>query len=330
MSVQGTRVVVSLYAPETVWSGSFNELEVHRSKDGVDGLYEQLTAPTRRRARLPKSAGDLPSSPVTGKGAALSGKRLSLLLNEITPINITFSGVDPITRASAAIQIAAGSSGKLTSYVDDDGALVVQTVAQDNVTVLRVLQCDAAPLLGLSYDGPDSYAYGKDANVPLISGATLYVFDDAHGDGNAWYKFRYRNSTNNTVSEFQTPKSAAQLPPAGEFVVGYVVLKDEAGRPLANREVIVQVMEDPAKGIAYVTRAWLTDENGKASGPLRREINVVLNIPGTRLNRRILTPADTAVVEFDMLSAGVGEEDAFSVVPAAPANAAVRSFLWPT
>ena len=151
MDYVGQVITLELRAVESDWRGTFDRLEVWRSRSGPDGLYEELTAPDWRTARLPKSGGDLPDVQPYGKAVIISGKTLLLTLDEIRTISLPITGTDPLTFRAVAAQLI---NPLIPSYVDMDGRLVVQSAEPGNKAILRVVPTDAATLLDLptSYD----------------------------------------------------------------------------------------------------------------------------------------------------------------------------------
>ena len=98
-------VRLSIIVSEADWVGLFDQIQVFRSLDGPDGPFEELTATSWSPARLPKTAGDQPSSPVTGASVNIVGEELELSIDLGLPLTITFSGSNPLTLAAVAAQI---------------------------------------------------------------------------------------------------------------------------------------------------------------------------------------------------------------------------------
>lgn len=319
-------VVVPLLASESYWGGTdFTHLSVFRSKGGPDGIYDELTKETAEPAVVPPNYAE---EAYAGPSKALSGKKLKFILNEATTYEITFTGSDPLEDSDIIAQIESGSSSAVTAFPTVDGKYALETVATGNNVVLRVLESEAAPLLGLSYDGGDSFGYGKSARILLVSGTDLYSFSDARGETDAWYKFQYVDPVNNIVSAFSSTRRADQFP-VGSTCIGTMFLSDEAGRPVPNAEVILYIADNASAHTPHRTRSYFTDATGNLSIPLVRGLAVEVHVVTTRLVRKITVPSDTAITTFDMLGA-YGTGDSYDVAPAPALDTAIRSFLWPT
>jgi len=319
-TVTGQVITLSLQAATADWLGSFDQMEVWKSTSGPAGPYMEMTAASWEPPTFPSDLyGVAPPSPsVTGQLAPITGLVLSLLLDETTEIDITFTG-GSITYASAAAQIQTQSNQSLVSFVWTDGRLVLQGKEPGNNAILRVLGGDAAPLLGLPTTIPSSAAYGKDARINLTSGQSAYQYTDYHGDPSYYYKTRYRQASTNTVSNFSNPFSAFR-PQAVDptiQVLGTVDIVDAQGRPVQNREVSVSTRFGGVvvSSLAVVPRdiRALTDENGHAEFMLLRGLQISVSIAGTQLVRDITVPTDQTVTTFGLLDPGVGCNDVFVV-----------------
>jgi hypothetical protein len=303
----------------TSWEGTFDRLEVWRSRGVEQGPYEPLHGATFTPARLPRGSGGPPSPAQTGPGAALNGKTLELLIDEVTPLTITFSGSDPITFAQAVTQILAQGENLVTAYVLD-GALVVQTVQGGLRAVLRVTGGEAAPILGLATAEPDSLAFGLDARIVLRHGVENYGLVDPNGSADFFYKARFYNSTSNLASQFSPPFHGS--PPVGLAPASlcrcYVDLVDQSGMPAANMEVLVhnQFSGSVAEGkfvVAGGSQQLLTDARGHAEIFLVRGAKITVTIGGTALARDVLVPTDPAVQSLNLLVSDNGTDDLFTV-----------------
>ena len=297
----------------------FDQIEVWRSRTSVNGPYEELTAATWRPARIPKTAGDVPSAPVVGPSFYLATELLQLRVNENTNIDITFSGPNPVTASGAAAQLNGVSAGRLHAYVDATGTFVLETTEPGTTAMLRVVGGGAAALLGLPMDEPDSFAYGKDPRISLDVGTEEYTITDTHGSSEYFYKTRFRNRLTGALSAFSQPYSTGQVlgVTAASVVVGYVDLVDLGGKPLANRSVSIYNMFQPGlvegKFVASGQEDRLTDVVGHVEFTLVRGTAIRVAIAGTDISRGITVPTDTAVKRFNLLSPSVGTDDAFVV-----------------
>lgn len=313
-------IQLQVLVKEEDWVGLFDQVEVWRSRDTVSGPYEELTAEKWMRARIPKTAGDAPSTPVAGAFVVASGKTLQLKVNETDDLVVTITGVDPLTYGQVATQVTAQGQLRVRAYVASDGTFVVETTEPGTGAILRVVGGDVAALVGLPMTEPEGLAYGRDARLALKRGVEEYLFTDVRGSTAYFYKTRFRNRITQAVSEFSHPFSVGQaLGISSENIVcGYVDLVDVSGRPLAYRMVSVhnrfqgELVEN--KFIAGRDETKLTDTCGHASFTLVRGCTATVAISGTDVARDILVPTDPTVKTFNLLDPDVGTgEDVFKV-----------------
>jgi hypothetical protein len=313
-------VQLQIVLSDTDFAGLFDQLEVWRSRDTSSGPYEELTADSWTAARIPKDAGDQPASPVTGASAVLVGVELALKLDEKDDLSIVFTGSNPLTYAQAATQITDQSLGKLRSYVDADGVLVIETTEAGTGAALRILESDAAPLLGLPLDEPESLAFGHDARLSLKSGTASYTFTDRHGSSDYFYKTRFRSRTAQGFSEFSQPFHLGKAPgvSASNTACGQLQLVGQDGQPLGNVEVTVSnsFKGDLVEGrlVAGGSLRRLTDANGQVEFFLVRGLRATVAISGTSIVRDIVVPTDPNILVFPLLGAKVSPvDDVFKV-----------------
>jgi hypothetical protein len=318
-TVVGQVVQLSFSAPQASWQGLFDRLEVWRAPS-VDGPYVELTAPVWTGARIPGDLlGSPPLSPPTGPGVILVGKKLSVLINEQTQVDVTFTGTDPLTYSVASSQITAQGEGIISSFIAADGRVVIQTFAPGNSTILRVLPTDAAALLGLPTTEPACVNYGKDARLQLVQGVDAYSFTDAHGDPSYFYKARLDNSFNGNLSAFSTPFPAQTtgVLDGSALILGTVDIVDMQGRPVQNREVSLFTKFTGLVAGGFVVTPTdlrkLTDSNGHVEFPLLRGTTVVVSVAGTQLQRDVTVPTDPTLTSFNLLDPTVGTDDVFTV-----------------
>jgi hypothetical protein len=313
-------VQLQILVKDEDWAGLFNQIEVWRSRDTVSGPYEELTADSWKRARIPKTAGDEPSSPVDGASVIISGEVLQFLVNEQDTYVVTISGVDPLTFAEVAAQVVAQGQGRLDSYVDSNGVFVVETTEPGTGAILRVEETDGAAVLALPTSEPECLAYGRDARISLKTGTEEYLFTDVRGDSTYWYKTRFRNKLTQAVSEFSQPYSVGQALgiSRANIVCGQLDLVGLDGKPVAYREVSVypsnlgELIED--KLVVGPSQLRATDSNGHVEFLLVRGSTVTVAISGTSIVRDIEVPTDATVSVFGLLEASVGPVDDVFVV----------------
>lgn len=319
------RFQLDFFVSTRSWQGLFDRIEVWRSRATPEGPYEPLHGDSWSPAVLPPGAPPLPAgAPETGPPVALEGTALTLLINEEVPVTITFVGSNPFTFGEAATQIEEQSNGLLTAYVAG-AVLVVQTVEVGAKVVLRCTGGDAAPLLGLATQEPNSVAFGLDARIVLVAGQEQYGFVDANGSPQYYYRARFFNSFTRTVSQYSDPFQgavASGLSPTA-LCRGYVRLVDVTGAPMANQEVLIYNAFNGTliEGAAVVgsSQKVLTDEHGHAEVLLARGSLVTVSIGGTPLARDVTVPTDTTVPSINLLSSANGENDVFTVqVPNIP------------
>jgi hypothetical protein len=267
------------------WETDFDVLEVWRSTMTEAGPFEELTAAGPLPARVPASGGDRPAFLEAGPTVRLVGRDLDLLLDETQPLKITFVGVDPLTFAEAAAQIALAHQSRLRSWVNE-GRLILETVWAGARASLRVVGGDAAPLLRLPTQEPLALATGRDPRIPLVRGVERYVFDDPNGDKTYTYKTRFRNSLTEVRSALSLPVVRATGVDARDVVRGFVRLADTGGRPLAAHRVLVDntFKGNAASGFLIVggPQSALTDDEGYVEFRLVRGLAITVAIVGTR------------------------------------------------
>ena len=305
----GEPLKIDVLVTDSMWVGLFDRLEFHRSRDGSGGPYSEMTA-----AGITPAVLSFLSRPYV-----VNTKVLSLQINESQQVDVTFSGADPIAAATIASQIQAQSSGLLTGAVSG-GLIKISTVqAGANITI-RVLSSHAAGVFGLATEEPDSVVFGKNARLTLIQGQNAYSFTDPHGSSDFYYKMRFSNSFNNTVSEFSDPFQAKGVTTLeqSDLITGTIDLVDLSGRAASNVRVLVHNRFNPAlidgKAVASSELQALTDENGHAEFVLARGASVTVAIAGTTIARDITVPTDPALSSFNMLDPSVGGQDVFKVV----------------
>jgi hypothetical protein len=310
-------IVLSLFAKTSSWVGLFDRIEVWRSRDTSEGPYEELTAETWAPAQIPKDGGL--SSSGTGPKVNIVDKTLQLLVGERSLISVVFTGVDPLNTSDAATQIQAASRGLLTAFVDATGRLVIQTVGPGASASLRIVGGEAAPLLRLPTQLPDSLSFGRDPRIRLLLQEEAYSFSDGQGLSRYFYKARYRNSFTDTVSEFTPAFSgdAAVGVAMGNLIRGTLDLVDSTGAPLRNREVRIKnefngtLVQDAT--VAGTALSKFTDTNGHAEFLLVRGMSITVAIAGTSLVRDVVVPTDPALDSFSLLDPNIGSNDVFKV-----------------
>ena len=303
------------------WLGTFDRIEVERSRGLSTGPFEPLTADTWEAARIPKDGGDAAASPPTGPTLAIVGDTLELRVNEQDDYTVTFTDPGPgvLTQAEAVSQINTALPQVVQAWIDSDATIVLATYEAGTGAALRVVGGDAAPKLGLPTTEPDSISFGKAAKLALVPGKERYTFVDIRGATEYFYRTRFFSTVNNTASEYSHPQLSTQFSgvDAGNLVCGQVRLSRMNGQPLSG----VQVRVINRSGL-HETEGWLvagrqlqaiTDDGGLASFTLIRGMQVDVAIDGTSLVRTLTVPTDPEEGVFNLLDPALGPDDYFRV-----------------
>lgn len=319
-------VNLEILVKDSDWLDTFNKIEVWRSRSTPSGPYEELTSYAWLPARLPKDGGVRPVIVVAGPLVNIVGKKLEFLLKEKDKVSVVFTGVDPLTFYQVATQITAQSSGLLTAYVDNDAHLVVETLEPGTGAVLRVLVSDAASILALPLQEPDTIVFGKSARIALAQGTNVYNFSDISGSTEYFYKTRFINSSTVAVSEYSLPFGFGQVLGVSpqSLVSGFLDLATADGKPVIGRRVTLSLSFNgtivDGKLLAGVALSQITDTAGHVEFNLVRGAKYDLAISGLNLVKTITVPTDPAVVSFPLVDPDFSEQqDYFRVrVPQIP------------
>ncbi len=303
------------------WLGTFDSIEVERSRGLSTGPFEPLTAPTWKSARVPETGGDEPTVPAVSGTYDVVGDELLLRVNEIDDYTVTFTDPGPgfLTLHEAAAQITTDLPQIVRAWVDEDSNLVLETYEPGTGACLRVVGGDAAPKLGLPTVEPDSLAYGKAAKIALQAGKERYTFTDIRGSTEYFYRTRFHGSANNVASEYSQPQPSTQSIGLGaeNLVCGQVSLVRLDGRPLCGVNVRVYGQDKLVEvGDRLVTGRQLqavSDADGIAQFTLVRGMEVTVAIDGTALVRDITVPEDIEEGVFNLLDPSLGPDDYFRV-----------------
>ncbi len=313
------------------WENQFDFLELWRSELGEGGPYHALMGNTWAPAKMPFDAGDPPYPPEAGPSVALVDRELEVVVNDEHTFIITFTGTNPLTYNQAAVQITAGSLSKVVAYVLG-GKLILQSTEAGASTFFRV-GGDAAPLLGLPAQAPLNTATGIDARLALNYGVTSYAYTDKRSDKSYFYKARFYNSSDHSVSEFGAPFNNEAIAgiSGANLVRGFVDFVDMGGVARANQEVLVYTKTDGRviEGAVLVPSAptrLLSDKNGHVELMLVRGSKVTIALAGTDVVRDIDVPTDVNVTAFNLLDPTRGRNDLFKVQVKEMDFAARRNF----
>jgi hypothetical protein len=306
-------VQLTLRFVETDWLGLYDRVEVYRSRLTDKGPFEELTGTYWMGAELQSDAEA--SAP---QFAPLVGKTLNLLVQERHEVAVTFTGVDPLGASAIAMKLETAGNGLYTA-TEDDGVFSLLTAQPGAEASIRVVGGDAAPILGFSTLEPGAIAFGKNPRIPLVEGTTAYSFLDPHGDRSYFYRTRFRNSQTDAVSEYSdtfSGKSTTGVDPS-QLVLAFLDLVDGAGRPLANRNVLIhyvtQYLEVSGKNVIGSDEKKTTDENGRVEFYAVRGVKLRVAIAGTNIVREVTAPTDAAVETFSLFDGTYGTDDVFVV-----------------
>lgn len=312
-------VRLDIAVDEAAWKDQFDSLELWRSRLSEGGPYEPLMGDGWSAARIPAVQGDPPSPTQNGPSVSVVGKSLELLIDEKDALSVTFTGSNPITFAQAASQITNASAGKLRSFVLN-GHLIIETQTAGASVSLRVVGGEAAPLLQLPTSEPESVAFGLDARLALVHGVPSYTYTDKNSSKEYFYKARFYNSVDKTVSEFGAPFTGNFIAgvSAAYVVTGFVDFVDMNGAARANQELLIYTRADgtiiDGKTVvpSEATRL-LSDNDGHIELSLIRGTKITVAVAGTDLVRDIDVPTDPAVTSFNLLDPTKGKNDLFKV-----------------
>lgn len=306
---------LSFRFPEAEWDGTYDRVEVWRSRLTNVGPFEEVTGASALPAIL--YAGGASAAP---QMAPIVGRTLELSVGAAeTAVTVTFTGTDPVSAASIAAQITAANPGLLLATVLGDGRISIATVDTGADAVLRVVGGESVPILGLSTTEPASVAFGHDPRITLVPGTERYDFIDPNGSQSFFYRTRFRDSVSNAVSEFSdtvSSKTNSSLE-ASSLVIGYATLIDGMGRPMVNRKVLIhfpnQYVTVSGKTVLAGSSEAETDDTGYVDFPLVRGLRFQMAIAGTQMARDLVAPTDVAVEDFDMFDPAYGTDDAWKV-----------------
>lgn len=291
------------------WEGLYDRLEIWRSVLGEGGPYEELSAASALPASISSAIGALTN---------IVGKVLNLQVDEETNITVTFSGTDPLSAAAIASQIDTAGSTYLNASITDD-RLLLETTATGGLHSLRVVGGDAAALLGLPLEEPDSLKYGQDVRPTLVHDTFLYSFTDYWSESTYFYKTRFLKVSSGLRSPFTDPVAATQklgVDPA-LVVIGYVQLLYPDGRPASSQEVTLFNSYDSTRiaggTIVGGPKQLITNSDGYVEFTLLRGLKFDIGIGGTSYIRRVTAPTLATVLKFDVFDPLYGEDDNFSV-----------------
>lgn len=316
-SIQGQQpptvevVALQIFLSSADFAGLYDSLEVWRSELGESGPYQELTAADAKAAEIPKSSAD--PSLLAGPTVPLAGKMLLLRVDEVKDVAILFSS--DMNYSAAAAQVWTQGLNCVTAFVSVAGEFVVASSEFGSLARLRILGGDAAPLLRLPLQEPDSLARGRDVRLALSDTQLQYSFVDWFGSRAYHYKTRFRNASTGVTSDYSQAfsKGPTLATQPSHLAIGELTILQPSGQPLVNQEVRLSFnavrVNQSGQFLSGNDLIQSTDAAGHVEFTLFRGIDLSVSVPGTSLFRNIRVPTDPAVERFDLLSADVGIDD---------------------
>lgn len=293
--------------------GLFDKLQIHRSKTGELGVYEEITGAAAAAAE------------VTGTQASpfsVNGLTLILKVDEGSEQTYTFSTTDPISVddvADALNDPTTGLSGVTAS--EATGALLKLTSDTTGTgSTIEITGGTALTELGLTAE-----KYHGVAERPTLVGTDYTVVDNA-GDASYFYKSRFYNSSTQAVSSFSDPVEGdlSSIIAAINLVTASGDIAKPNGQPVEGMRVsfklvyVDQALVVDSIGVLGHELTVTTDAAGHLETLLVKGAIVDVTFAGTGVSRRITVP-DT---DFDLLDAVSNADDIFQIqthtIPAAP------------
>lgn len=296
-------VRLDIRVPAADWLGTFDTLELWRSKLTEDGPFEEITAADYAPARL--------TSGVIGSLVNAAGLRLDLQAGDAA-LTHTFTGVNPLALSNVRDQL--DGLGALLQCTEEAGKLTLSTVQTGLAASLQVGGGSAAAVLRLA---GLAVAEGRDPRLSLVEGVEVYSFLDPHGDEDFTYKARFRARLTGVQSALSAPITRAIGVSPTQIIRGFVRLADVAGRPLLGHAVLIHNNFTGAVidqfTMAGGSQSRLTDKDGYVEFRLVRGLKITVAITGTNLVRDLVVPADPAITTFNLLDPALGKDDLFQV-----------------
>lgn len=290
---------------------SFDVIRVERSTTLDTGPFTEITAPTAQAATLTGAAGTF----------TVTGLTLSLILNNGTQVDVTFTGTNPLTTDQVVAQINAAVGVNIASNVAN--VLVLTSNLTGTASRLEIIGGAAAPILGFSASQND---FGEDAYITLVPGQTLYSYTDNAGVAGNFYRTRFFNTITNVPSAYSpvfTGAPGTQVQP-GNLALCFLDIVDAAGNARPGQQVAFYPVGVPLKvdgfdvGIGAPPLVIETDNSGHAETNLVVGQRLRAVFVGTSLVRDFTVPATA----FDLLTVLSTSSDIFDVqqpqLPAAP------------
>lgn len=293
----------------------YNRIEVHRSITSISGIYSELT----------NIAGPLPAEidGTENTWGTLSNLTLQFFLDgSEESITITLPATNPSSLQTIINAINSVVPRMASEVPTDTNRLRLTSPSEGTGASLEIVPGDVATALGLS----SVKVNGTERRIRLMSPTTMYSFFDKDGDNSFWYKTRFSNTANSSVSDFSDARQGGLsiLIPPQQIVKGTLDLIDGIGRPVIGRRIIFipnKITSIPSTS-AWVVPGFdarievLTNEAGHASANLLCNVSYRVIIEGTSFIREFTTPTDNT--DFDILSIASTVPDSFDIVATPP------------
>jgi hypothetical protein len=291
----------------------FDVIQVQRSEAGSPYTdAKDITADTAQKPVLVGAE--------EGPFASLQGKTLRLKVDGGLEQEVTFTAADPISLSNVIAEFNTEISG---ATADDDGTgkLQIEGNAPGTVGTLEMTGGTALAILGFVTGDKDN---GEDSHPTLLPGVDSYEYDDQSGQASYWYRTRYYNTGDGTVSSYSDwvqGSTGAVIDPA-ELIVGKIKLAGVDGTAMVGAKISIVNTYSPLVAdehfIAGRNLQIETDGSGYAETTLIRNSIVDVVIEGTSFIRRIQVPATGT--EFDLMDESLVLDDPFQIqVPDLPA-----------
>lgn len=296
-----------LIVDPTAAAVDFTHIRWFRSIDGVEGPYEAMSSPAAAPAVLVGTAAE---------PHALNGKTLSLKVDGLTTLDITFAGPDPYSTADAIADITAQAGGDVVADDDGTGRLRLTSASTGTAASIEILESEGALALGFQ---TGVTALGTAADTALTT-AHQYLFTDSNGSREYFYRTQLVNNTTSQTAPPFAPFSGNEVPVLAYdlSIACYVRLVDLRGRPIEGRKIIIANVFLPNRvgdvSIFRHSAEFETNETGYGEIRLLRGSVIDVHVEGTTFTRRITLPGLQDPTDIlDLLDPSLSAEDEFGI-----------------
>lgn len=296
----------------------YDSIQVWRSTNGINGVYEEITSSSRLPARIEGSA----AGPWN-----LAGYPLSVRLNGADPVTVQFTGSGPLDLQTAIYQITSQVPALQALPLGNTGKLALETLMVGTGATLEILPSTAAATLGLS----TTKVNGKASRILLTSPTIVYPFVDLDGADTYYYKTRFGNTKTGSVDVFSSPIRGAPstVVPSGGLSTAIAQFMTASGAPLVGRRLVF-VLVSTKRAFGYTALPGSqevvarSDESGLVQQPLLVGATYRVFFEGTLLYREFVVPEPGPGEDsFDLMDVVGTSPDPFSI--AVPPPMPIRS-----